>query len=168
MKLSFFHNYMNALKSVRTLGVKAHEGIQIQRDSLLTSAIQASRSGYFTTVKSGPGTYWTKGRSGRFRKLTNLFPPIGIRTPDRPARSLITILIIHYTLYIIHHTLYNIHYTLYTIHHTLYTIHYTLYTIHYTLYTVHHTLYTIHHTLYTIHNTLHTIHHTLYTIHYTP
>jgi len=83
MKLSVFHNYVNALKSFRTLGLKANEEVQIQRDSLLTSAIHASRSGYFTTVKSGPGyllnrrLIGSRSRSGHFGKLINLFPLLG-------------------------------------------------------------------------------------------
>jgi hypothetical protein len=32
-----------------------------------------------------------QNRSGRFGELINLFPPIGIRNPDRRARKLVTI-----------------------------------------------------------------------------
>ena len=48
------------------------------------------RTAFLCAHETG-GQGGVQNRSGRFGDLINLFPPTGIRTPDRPARRLVTI-----------------------------------------------------------------------------
>ena len=80
--------------------MKAYREVEVKVDSFLTLALDggdwlASRRDHFSTGKEflclldrrlcGP-----QSRSGRFGELKNLLPLTGIRTPRRPARSLVS------------------------------------------------------------------------------